>query len=164
MDESSPVVPRLRLQLIVLFAALVMAVPLYGGVAFMLVQGRKAPGAAPLVAVVLLYLLGLLNLAVAVWWFQLRAGTPPAKTPGATPANTLPEPGSFQQGLVGALMFGESCAIFGLVIVIFGGELLHFGILAGVSLVFDFAYLLPRMLGYFAALEKAQNAGDDPFA
>ena len=148
---------------LIIFAALVGAVFMYGLICFFITQSRIAnPQSAPpppqaafrtaLAFVAVLTLLG------SVGWMYAKTNGKigDSSTYGATKAELM-TPADFQTQSIIALAFAEACSIYGLTLFFVGATLRDFVPFAVGTVLVDLFYILPRGLKYWSSWEQKQK-------
>ncbi|MBI3269108.1 MAG: hypothetical protein HYZ53_08795 [Planctomycetes bacterium] len=154
--DSAAVQPKITW--FVLFGAFTASVLVYGVVAFLVWNARGVTNPPEGVDIALLrpifFVLGgvCLVLGVVVPKLLLKAWSKlgPNEPIGGDPR---PTPGHFQTTTILSLAFGESTAIFGLVLALLGGSLGDFLLPAAATLAFFFSYVLPQGVRYWSGAQ-----------
>jgi hypothetical protein len=151
--------PASRTTWFILFWALTASVLVYGAVVHAMGQSVGRPSAANEVvhSVIrpILYLVDfvVLTMAVVIPRSYIRKNTnPDPQAPIGT--DPVPSPQVFQQASIVSLSLSESCAISGLLLFFLGEPAREFWNFAGLTLLFNLAYILPRGVRYWST---AQN-------
>jgi F0F1-type ATP synthase membrane subunit c/vacuolar-type H+-ATPase subunit K len=141
--------------------ALVVAVGVYGLVAFIIAQNRSAPPPGNNLETLrpILYIAAGVALLSAIGWMHFRTyGKIGDVTALPEPRAPLMSPGQFQTETIIGLALAEACSIFGLVLFFLGVPLVEFARFAAGTILVDVFYFLPKGMKYWAAWEMQQKS------
>ncbi|HYM81184.1 MAG TPA: hypothetical protein VEY91_07200 [Candidatus Limnocylindria bacterium] len=146
-----------RLMWLVIFAAFVVAVPMYALVAWQM-RGADPPPVSylPSVRPVLAVFAGL-QLLAAILVARLRMTVDSELMTGMTGGKPIPDPQSFMQTSVVAIGLAEAPAVLGFVLCVLGAPLENFVWYGAGSLIVLLGVILPLGLRYWSAWEAQQK-------
>lgn len=163
-DEQNALPQTNRQTWLIIFAALVGSVFLYGLVCFFITQSRIAhPQNAPKPpADILCWMfsaMAVLALLASIVWMYVKTNGKigDGSTYGVAKAELM-SPGEFQTQSVVALALSEACTIYGLTLFFIGVAMKYLVPFAFGTLIVDLFYILPRGLKYWSSWEQEQKA------
>ena len=149
---------------LIIFAALVGSVAMYGLLCFFVTQGRIAhPQSAPKPPVnVLRWMftaMAVIALLASVAWMYMKTNGKigDGSTFGVSKVQVM-TPGEFQTQSIVALALAEACTIYGLALFFMGASMRDFVPFAAGTLLVDLFFILPRGLKYWSSWEQKQKS------
>ncbi|RYX86269.1 hypothetical protein EON83_03330 [bacterium] len=141
---------------LIIFGALVCSVLIYGLLCFFLEHSKSPRTTNPAsLAQLRPFIIGLavIMLIASVAWLRFKVD---GKIGGEGRPVTITPP-EFQSDSIVALALSEACAIFGLMLFFLGAPLQEFAFFAAGTLLVDFAFILPRGLQFWSAMDGRGN-------
>jgi len=165
---SEPTAKADKKNWLIIFAALVGSVFIYGLMCFVITQGRVAnPQSAPKTPQDTLRwmfsAMAVVALLASLGWMHVKTSGKigDGSTYGLAKAELM-SPGEFQTQSIIALALSEACTIYGLTLFFIGVAIKDFVPFAVGTLLVDLFYILPRGLKYWSSWEQEQKAKGQP--
>ncbi len=149
---------------LIIFAAIVGSVAMYGLVCFFIAQGRTAhaQSAPKPPADVLRWMftaMAVVTLLASIGWMYLKTNGKigDVSTFGAFTVQVM-SPSEFQTQSIVALALAEACTIYGLALFFMGASIRDFAPFAMGTVLVDLFFILPRGLKYWSSWEQKQKS------